>query len=55
MQNEYKKHTRNYELVGKLIEEPKLRKYSHRTGKKYGDSFEIFEIRENIKNLANLL
>ena len=32
---EYKKHTRNYELVGKLIEELKLRKYSYRTGKKY--------------------
>ncbi len=35
MQMEYKKHTRNYELVGKLIEELKLRKYSYRTGKKY--------------------
>ncbi len=31
----YKKNTRNYELVGRLIEELKLRKYSYRTGKKY--------------------
>jgi site-specific recombinase XerD len=35
MQTEYKKHTSNYELVGKLIEELKLRKYSYSTGKKY--------------------
>jgi len=37
MQTTYKKNTRNYELVGKLIEELKLRKYSYRTGKKYRD------------------
>jgi len=35
MQSKYKRNTRNYELVGKLIEELKLRKYSYRTGKKY--------------------
>ena len=34
MQEKYKKLS-NYELVGKLIEELKLRKYSYRTGKKY--------------------
>ncbi len=39
MQMEYKKHTRNYELVGKLIEELKLRKYSYRTGKNIGRLF----------------
>jgi len=33
MQVEYKKNTRNHELVGKLIEELKLGKYSYRTGK----------------------
>jgi len=32
MQKEHKKLS-NYELVGKLIEELKLRKYSYRTGK----------------------
>ena len=31
------KNLSNYELVGKLIEELKLRKYSYRTGKKYRD------------------
>jgi site-specific recombinase XerD len=36
MQEDYKKLS-NYELVGKLIEELKLRKYSYRTGKKYRD------------------
>jgi site-specific recombinase XerD len=36
MQTKYKKLS-NYELVGKLIEELKLRKYSYRTGKKYRD------------------
>ena len=36
----YKKHT-NYELVGRLIEELKLRKYSYRKGKKYRELFEI--------------
>ncbi len=36
MQRKYKKLS-NYELVGKLIEELKLRKYSYRTGKKYRD------------------
>lgn len=35
MQEKRKKNTRTYELVGKLIEELKLRKYSYRTGKKY--------------------
>ena len=35
MQTKYKKNTHNYELVGKLIEELKLRKYSYRTGEKY--------------------
>jgi site-specific recombinase XerD len=34
MQQKYKRVS-NYELVGKLIEELKLRKYSYRTGKKY--------------------
>jgi len=33
----YKKNSCNYELVGKLIEELKLREYSYRTGKKYRD------------------
>lgn len=37
MQVKDKKH-RNYELVGKLIEELRLRKYSYRTGKKYRDT-----------------
>ena len=37
MQIGYKKNTRNYEIVGRLIEELKLRKYSYRTGKKYRD------------------
>jgi len=32
-----RKNLSNYELVGKLIEELKLRKYSYRTGKKYRD------------------
>ena len=36
MQKKYKKLS-NYELIGKLIEELKLRKYSYRTGKKYRD------------------
>jgi len=36
MQEKYKKLS-NYELVGRLIEELKLRKYSYRTGKKYRD------------------
>jgi site-specific recombinase XerD len=36
MQEKYKKVS-NYDLVGKLIEELKLRKYSDRTGKKYRD------------------
>jgi len=36
MQTKYKKPS-NYELVGKLIEELKLRKYSYRTGEKYRD------------------
>jgi len=31
----YKKNTQNYELIDKLIEELKLRKYSYRTGEKY--------------------
>ena len=31
------KNLSNYELVGKLIEELKLRKYSYRTVKKYRD------------------
>ena len=31
------KNLSNYELVGKPIEELKLRKYSYRTGKKYRD------------------
>ena len=37
MQAKYKENNRNYEVVGKLIEELKLRKYSYRTGKKYRD------------------
>jgi len=36
MEKKYKKLS-NYELVGKLIEELKLRKYSYRTEKKYRD------------------
>ena len=33
MQAGYKENNRNYEVVGKLIEELKLRKYSYRTGR----------------------
>jgi len=35
MQVKYNNNTRNYELIGKLIEEIKLRKYSYQTGKLY--------------------
>jgi len=38
MRDNYKRnYQKNYEFVGKLIEELKLRKYSYRTGKKYRD------------------
>ena len=37
MQKTNKSFSQNYELVGKLIKELKLRKYSYRTGKKYRD------------------
>jgi site-specific recombinase XerD len=37
MQKTNKAFSQNYELVGKLIKELKLRKYSYRTGKKYRD------------------
>ncbi len=35
MQKEHKKNAQNYDLIGRLIEELKLRKYSYRTIKKY--------------------
>jgi len=37
MQKTNKSFSQNYKLVGKLIKELKLRKYSYRTGKKYRD------------------